>query len=76
MVEIEGKICEKTVFILIDPSSSLSYASPFIVYLRKLERIKHQKSWLVQLATSTKRRVRKLVPHCLLNINSMEQKQN
>jgi hypothetical protein len=51
MVEIEGMINKKYVSILIDPGASLSYVSPIIVEDCKLNKVKHNKSWLVQLAT-------------------------
>jgi hypothetical protein len=54
MVEIEGMINQKYVSILIDPGASLSYVSPIIVEDCKLNKVKHSKSWLVQLATGTK----------------------
>jgi hypothetical protein len=54
MVEIEGMINKKYVSILIDPGASLSYVSPTIVEDCKLNKVKHKKSWLVQLATGTK----------------------
>ena len=57
MVEMQGMIQNQSVSILIDPGASLSYVSPSIVekcilYLKTFE-----KSWLVQLATGTKRKV-------------------
>jgi hypothetical protein len=53
MVEIEGMINKKYLSILIDPDASLSYVSPTIVEDCKMNKVKHKKSWLVQLATST-----------------------
>jgi hypothetical protein len=47
MVEIEGMINQKSVSILIDPGASLSYVSPIIVEDCKLNKVKHNKSWLV-----------------------------
>jgi hypothetical protein len=57
VVEIEGTISNHPVSILIEPSYNLSYVSPQIVDKCKLQRVKPVKSWLVQLATETKRKV-------------------
>jgi hypothetical protein len=56
MVKIEGMINQKFVSVLIDPGEILSYVSPTIVEDCKLNKVKHKKSWLVQLATGTKKR--------------------
>ena len=45
MVEIEGMIENKTISILIDPAASLSYVSPRIVELYKLQQDKFEKLW-------------------------------
>jgi hypothetical protein len=57
MVEIEGMIKQKHVSILIDPGAILSYISPTVVESCKLEKVKHKKPWLVQLATGKKKRL-------------------
>jgi hypothetical protein len=57
IVEIEGKIYNNNVSILIYPEASLSYISPTLVESNKLKRVKHAKSRLVQLTTRTKRKV-------------------
>jgi hypothetical protein len=57
MVEIEGKINDTRIFVLIDPGATLSYITPDVVESNKLKKLKHTKSWLVQLATGTKRKV-------------------
>jgi predicted aspartyl protease len=74
MVEIEGMINRKPVSILIDPGASLSYISPTIVEGCKLDKIKHKKSWLVQLATGTKQKVVELVKYCTIIMDEMETK--
>ena len=48
---------QKLVSILIDPGARLCYISPIVVENCKLEKVKHNKPWLVQLATGTKRKV-------------------
>ena len=47
MVEIEGMIIDQPISILIDLGTSMSYISPRIVDLCKLEPEKFDKSWLV-----------------------------
>ena len=57
MVEIEGKIHDTRIDVLIDSGATLSYITPDVVESNKLKKLKHVKSWLVQLATSTERKV-------------------
>ena len=57
MVEMEGKIYDLPVTVLIDRGASLIYISPEIVEKCKIKPEKFQQSWLVQLATGTKRNV-------------------
>jgi hypothetical protein len=57
VVEIEGKINDTQISILIDPGATLSYITPNVVGSNKLKKLKHAKPWLVQLATGTKRKV-------------------
>ena len=54
MVEIEGKSLNTYVSILIDPGAYRSYVAPTIVDICKLGKVKHDKPWLIQLATATK----------------------
>jgi hypothetical protein len=64
VVDMEGMISIHLFSILIDPVSNLSYVSPQTVEKCKLQQVKHVKSWLVQLATRTKRKVTKVIPSC------------
>jgi hypothetical protein len=57
VVEIEGKIHDTRIYVLIDPKATLSYITQKVVESNKLKRLKHAKSCLVQLATGTKRKV-------------------
>jgi predicted aspartyl protease len=57
MVEIERKINDTQIYILIDLGAMLSYINPNIVESNKLKKLKHVKSWLLQLATGNKRKV-------------------
>jgi hypothetical protein len=61
VVELEGIISKQPISILIDPGSNLSYVSPQVVEACSLQRKKHAKSWLVQLAIGTKRKVAKVI---------------
>ena len=57
MVEIEGMLKYKPISIPIDPGAHLSYVLPRIVQLYISQQHKFENSWLVQLATCTKRKV-------------------
>ena len=57
MLEVEGKILNTPVSILIDSGASLSYIAPKIVETCKLVKEKQKNAWLVQLATGVKRKV-------------------
>ena len=51
VVEVASKIVEQYVSILIDPGSTHSYITPRVVEICAFKKLKHRKSWLVQLAT-------------------------
>jgi hypothetical protein len=57
MVEIEGKINTTQNLVLINPGATLSYITPRVVESNKLKKMRHAKSWLVQLAAGAKRKV-------------------
>ena len=76
MVEIEGKIFNTSISILIDPDAFQSYVSPKIVDVWKLQKLKHDKPWLVQLAIGTKQKVSEIVKECELNLNGFPTKVN
>ena len=69
MVEIEVKILNAFVSILIDPGAYRSYVSPKIVDVCKLGKEKHDKPLLVQLAIGTKQKVSQIVRNCKVNLN-------
>ena len=69
MVEIEGKILNTYVSILIDPGAYQIYVAPNIVDLCKLGKVKNVKTWLVQLATGTKWKDSKIVKKCEVNLS-------
>ena len=61
MVEVEGKISKQFFSIFIDPGSTHSYITAKIVEICSIKKLKHSESWLVQLATGTKRKVSEVV---------------
>ena len=71
VVEVEGKIIEQSVSILIELGSIDSYITPKIVDICAFKKLKHRKSWLVQLATGTKRKFSKLVEKCPLVMDGL-----
>ena len=72
MIEIEGKINDQPIAILIDLGASHSYIASNLVERFKLKKRKHGKSWLVQLATRTKRRrINEIVKGCPLDMNGL-----
>ena len=72
MVEVEGKINQTPIAILIDPGASLSYISPNLVEKCKLPVEKFVSSWLVQLATGAKRKVTSFVKNCAVIMDQFE----
>ena len=72
MVEVEGMINQTPVTILIDPGASLSYIAPKMVEKCKLSVEKFENSWLVQLATSAKRKVTCFVNECVVVMDHFE----
>ena len=71
MVEVVGKIVEQSISILIYPGSTHSYITPRVVEICVFKKVKHRKSWLVQLATGTKRKVNEVVDKCPLVMNGL-----
>jgi hypothetical protein len=74
MIEVEGMINNHAFTILIDSGASHSYIDPRVVESLQLSRRKHEKSWLVQLATGTKRKVTELVKSCPVDMNGLSTK--
>jgi hypothetical protein len=71
MIEVEGKIINQHVSILIDSKESHCYIDPEIVDRLHLEKSKLGKRSLVQLATGTKRRIHDMVRSCSMSLNDM-----
>ena len=59
VVEVVGNIFEHSISILIDLGSTHNYIAPRVMEVFPLRKVKHSKSWLVQLATGTKRNLMK-----------------
>ena len=76
MVEMEGKIADQSVTILIDPGASLSYISLEVVEKFNLKTQKFHQSWLVQLATGTKRKVTHKLPQTAIKLNDFQKEAN
>ena len=72
MVEVEGKINQTPISILIDPRASLSYISPNLVENCKIPVEKFASSWLVQLATGAKRKVFSFVKNYLVTMDQLK----
>eukprot|EP00253_Pinus_taeda_P011025 PITA_11025 len=66
-----GKLYERVVSILIDPRSSYSNVNLDLVDKRGLSKEVHAESWLVQLATRTKKRVHHWVTAFSFELNAM-----
>ena len=71
VVEVVGKIVEQSVFVLIDPGSTHSYITPRVVEICAFKKLKHSKSWLVQLSNGTKRKVSDIVEKYPLEMNGL-----
>jgi hypothetical protein len=71
MIKMEGKIVNQHVSILIDLEESHSYIDPKIVDTFHLMKSKLERSWLVQLAIGTKRRIIETIRGCLINMNGV-----
>eukprot|EP00253_Pinus_taeda_P005252 PITA_05252 len=71
IIEINGKLCDQVISILIDLGSSYSYVSPHLVDKCGLSKELHAKSWLMQLDTDTNKRVHHWVRACAFYLNGM-----
>ena len=72
MVEVESKINQIPISILIDLGARLSYISPNLVEKCKLPVEKFASSWLVQLATGAKRKVISFVKNCAVTMDQFK----
>ena len=76
MVEIVGKILYTSISILIDPGAYQSYVSPKTIDVCKLDKAKHEKPWLVQIAMGTKQKVYEIDKDCEVNLNGFSTRIN
>ena len=74
MIEVESKIDNQPIAILIDSRASHNYINSNIVEIFHLQRSKHKKSWLVQLATGAKRKINELLKDCPIDMNGLNTK--
>jgi hypothetical protein len=74
MIEVEGKINDQPIAILIDSGASHSYIDPKLVEIFHFPKIKLGKSWFVQLATRAKSRINGLVKECPMDMNGLSSK--
>jgi hypothetical protein len=71
MIEVEGKINNEPITILIDSGDSHSYINANIIEIFYLQRIKHNKSWLFQSTMGAKRKINELVKDCPIDMNGL-----
>ena len=71
VVEVAGKIAKQYVSLLIDLISTPRYITPRVVEICDFKKLEHRKSWLVQLATRTKRKVSEVVEKCPLVMDGL-----
>jgi hypothetical protein len=74
MIEVEGKINNQTIAILIGSGGSHIYVDPNIVERFHFPRSKIGKYWLVQLATRDKRIINEMVKACPMDTNGLSTK--
>ena len=71
LIAVEGEIDNHPIYILIDYGAIHSYIDLNLVEIFKLKKCKHEKSWLPQLSTRTKRRINELVKEFPINMNGI-----
>jgi hypothetical protein len=71
MIEVEGKIINHLVSILIDLGAIHSYIDPKVVVRFHLKKSKHENSSLAQLSTGTKRMINEIVKYCPINLKGV-----
>ena len=76
IVEVGGKIVKKSISFFIDPWSTHNYVSPKVAKSCSLGKMKHNKAWLVQLATWTNRKVSEVVMDFPIDFNGLLIKTN
>jgi hypothetical protein len=74
MIEVEGKIYNHPIEILIDYEVIHSYINNNTVEIFHLQRSKDKKYWLVQLDIRDTRKINKLVKYFLIDMNRLSTK--
>ena len=74
VIEVEGKINNQTISILINSRASHSYLDPNMVEIFQLPRSNLGKPWPVQLATGAKRKINEMVKACPMEMNGLRTK--
>ena len=74
MIEVEGKINDQPIAILIDSRAIHIYLDPKMVEIFQLLRCNLGKPWLVQLAIGKKRKLNEMVKACLMEMNGLHTK--
>ena len=69
MIEVEGNIINNHVAIVINLGASHFYIDPKIVDIFHWTKIKLERSWLVQLANGTKRRINEIIIGYPISLN-------
>jgi len=68
---MDGKLCDQSFSILIEPRSNYSYVNIGLVDKCGLNKEVHVESWLVQLDIGTKKQVHHWVRACAFDLNGM-----
>jgi len=71
IIDMDGKLCDQLISMLIDLGSNYSYVSPKLVDTRGLSKELHVESWLVKLATGMKNQVHHWVRVFSFDLNGM-----
>jgi hypothetical protein len=74
VIEVDSKINDQHITILIDSGTSHSYIDPNIVEIFHLQRSKHGKYWLVYFSIRDKRIINEMVKDCPMDMNGLDTK--
>jgi hypothetical protein len=75
LIEVEGKINDQTISILIDLGASHSYLDPNMVEIFQLPGRKIEKPWMVKLDTRSKIKINEVVNACSMDMNGLSTKE-
>jgi hypothetical protein len=74
MNEVEGKINNQPIAILIDSRANHNYINSNNVEIFHLQRSRYNKSWLVHLSIGAKRKINELIKDCPIDMNRFNTK--